>query len=63
MGIASNDGILAGISSGAVIYAATQLSRMPGNEDKMIVAVLPDTGERYLNTGLFDYNESYIIVK
>lgn len=63
VGIASNDGILAGISSGAVIYAATQLARMPGNEDKMIVAVLPDTGERYLNTGLFDYNESYIIVK
>lgn len=60
--IASNDGILAGISSGAVIYAATQLARMPQNADKTIVAILPDTGERYLGTGLFDWNESYILL-
>lgn len=63
VGIASNDGILAGISSGAIVYAATQLARMPGNQEKFIVVVLPDTGERYLNTGLFDYSDSYIVIE
>ena len=60
--IAANDGILVGISSGAVIYAAIQLARMPQNANKTIIAILPDTGERYLGTGLFDQNESYIVV-
>lgn len=60
--LAANDGILAGISSGAVVHAALQLARMPQNASKMIVAILPDTGERYLGTGLFDQNESYIVI-
>ena len=60
--IASNDGILAGISSGAALYAAAQIARMPQNADKTIVVVLAETGERYLGTGLFDWNESYIVV-
>lgn len=51
--IAKHEGILVGISSGAVIWASTELARRPENKDKTIVALLPDTGERYLTTGLF----------
>lgn len=51
---AKTDGLLTGISSGAVIYAALQLARRPENRDKNIVVVLPDTGERYLSTPLFE---------
>ncbi len=51
--VAKSDGILIGTSSGAAIYAATQLARRPENRGKRIVAVLADTGLRYLSTNLF----------
>ena len=54
--LAKTEGVFAGISSGAILYAASQLAKLEENKGKRIVVIVCDTGERYLSTTLYEQN-------
>jgi cysteine synthase A len=54
--LTTREGIFSGISSGAIIHAALEIGKRPENKDKNIVAIVCDTGERYLSTPLYNQN-------
>ncbi len=58
--LARTEGIVAGISSGAALWAALEVARRPQSQDALLVVVLPDTGERYLSTDLFAYDPEQV---